>query len=129
MIPLVLSALQIWLHRLHDQVVEVLRLVITEDEGQGEQWDAFLEAYRARLGAVADRWGEEGVATVEELEVKREHRELSPLESYLLADEMVRQTVDLALSTLAEDLGWGEGEVLQVGNGVWNRLAAMVGRP
>ena len=129
MIPLVLSALQIWLHRLHDQVVEVLRLVITEDVARGEQWDDFLEAYRARLGAVADRWDEEGVATVEELEAKREHRELSPLESYLLADEMVRQTVDLALSTLAEDLGWGEGEVLQVGNGVWNRLAAMVGRP
>ena len=127
MIPPTLSALQIWLHRLHDQVVEVLRLVITENVDRDEQWAAFLQAYRARLGAVADRWGKEGIATIEELEAKRERRELSPLEAYLLADEMVRQTVDLALITL-ENLGWSEGEVRRVGESVWTRLAAMVGR-
>ena len=127
MIPPTLSALQIWLHRLHDQVVEVLRLVITENVDRDEQWAAFLQAYRARLGAVADRWGKEGIATIEVLEAKRERRELSPLEAYLLADEMVRQTVDLALITL-ENLGWSEGEVRRVGESVWTRLAAMVGR-
>ena len=104
-----LGHVQVMLHRLHEDLLAVVREVL----GSEEAWSEFRARYGAGLARTAEVLGGEGRGAVQALE----GRELASLELYLVLDRFVREVLAL-VRVVAGD---------EVAGLVWTRLRQMQG--
>lgn len=92
-----LSLLEVNLHRLHEELLAIVREVLNDEYGWGEhEWGEFWARYQGELTVRGLFLGKQATDALTRVSEAIPFQELSPLQIYVLFDRMVCEVLDLA---------------------------------
>jgi hypothetical protein len=100
-----LSLLEVNFHRLHEELLAIVREVLNDEYGWGDhEWGEFWASYQGELTVRGLFLGKQATDALAKVSEAIPFQELSPLQIYVLFDQMACEVLDLA-DEIVQDQG------------------------